>query len=215
MLTKRSEQDEVLQIFEKINKETGWRIGFVYKDLKEKWGWNEVEPSPQQFAQTHTAARQQREAQEAAEQQAAQEEAAAAAAAQQRQLQEQALAAQRHHQQQGYDFNRQSMNQPMPSQQHAPPQPLLPPPTTMQPSPAPSGTGGAGGSQGGGNQGSGSGGGGGGGGGAGRKMPQGIPNPMYAKADFNLPQHPYQNFYVAPNHVSSGGAWGAQMYYNI
>ena len=35
-----------------------------------------------------------------------------------------------------------------------------------------------------------------------RKMPQGILNPMYAKADFNLPQHPYQNFYVAPNQQS-------------
>ncbi|KAK4934024.1 hypothetical protein LTR66_015766, partial [Elasticomyces elasticus] len=30
------------------------------------------------------------------------------------------------------------------------------------------------------------------------KVPAGIPNPMYATADFSLPQHPYQNVYVAP-----------------
>ncbi|KAI6862938.1 hypothetical protein KC334_g20647, partial [Hortaea werneckii] len=35
--------------------------------------------------------------------------------------------------------------------------------------------------------------------------PAGIPNPMYAKADFNLPQHPYQNYYVAPNSGSFSG----------
>ena len=181
VLTKRTEQEEVMQIFEKINKETGWRIGFVYKDLKEKWGWNE-DATPQQFAQTHTAARQAREQQE--------------------QLQEQALAAQQRMQsQQGYDFNRQSMNQPMP--QHPPP----PAQQTMQPSPAPtsnsSSTPAGGGSAA-------------GGGGAPRKMPQGIPNPMYAKADFNLPQHPYQNFYVAPNNVSAqwNPAYG-QLYYNL
>ena len=56
-----------------------------------------------------------------------------------------------------------------------------------------------------------------------RKLPQGIMNPMYAKADFNLPQHPYQNFWVAPNHITeswgSGGlgavAGGGQVYYNL
>ena len=35
----RAEQEEVLQIFNKIEQETGWRVGFVYKELKEKWGW--------------------------------------------------------------------------------------------------------------------------------------------------------------------------------
>ena len=140
----------------------------MYKDLKEKWGWNE-DPSPQQFAQTHTAARQQKEAQEA----------------QQRQLQEQAQAAQQ--MQQGYQQN---LNLPMP--QHPPPQSMGPPPaaapTTSAAAPS-------------------------------KKMPQGIPNPMYAKADFNLPQHPYQNFYVAPNHVSGqwnhGETGGQQPYYNV
>ncbi|KAL9089424.1 MAG: hypothetical protein Q9165_005745 [Trypethelium subeluteriae] len=45
-LTVRREQEEVLQIFEKISKETGWRISFVYKELKEKWCWDEVRPQP-------------------------------------------------------------------------------------------------------------------------------------------------------------------------
>ncbi|KAL2397009.1 hypothetical protein ABEF93_005836 [Exophiala dermatitidis] len=40
-LTSRREQEEVLQIFERIKKETGWRVTFIHDDLKEKWGWNE------------------------------------------------------------------------------------------------------------------------------------------------------------------------------
>ncbi|KAK4544451.1 hypothetical protein LTR36_004342 [Oleoguttula mirabilis] len=164
VLTDRREQDEVLGIFEKINKETGWRIGFIYKELKEKWGWNE-EPSPQQFAQTHTAARQQKEAREA----------------QQRQLQEQAQAAQSMQLQQGFgNFGQQNMQAQV--LQQAP----LPPPQPMQPAPPPTPQ---------------------------KKPPAGIPNPMYAKADFNLPQHPYQNFYVAPNAFAN--QQGGGMYYNF
>ena len=161
VLTNRAEQEEVIRVFEKINKETGWRIGFVYKDLKEKWGWNEG-PEAHQFAQTHTAVRQAKEAEEA----------------QQRQLQEQAQAAQSIHLSQHYGH--QSLNLPMP--QHPPPQLLGPTstPTASMPTPNSAKSGGGGGPP--------------------KKMPQGIPNPMYAKADFNLPQHPYQNFYVAPNH---------------
>ncbi|CAK3993052.1 Adhesion and hyphal regulator 1 [Lecanosticta acicola] len=166
VLTDRREQEEVLQIFEKINKETGWRIGFVYKELKERWGWHE-EPSPQQAAQTHTAHRQAKEAQEA----------------QQRQMQEQAHRASLQLQQ-GFDFNQQpSMTamqqqqashntttqqmQPTPPQQHQQQQQQqqAPPPPQQQ----------------------------------NKRPPAGIPNPLYAKADFSLPQHPYQNFYVAPN----------------
>lgn len=45
-LTDRREQEEVLQIFQKINKETGWKINFVFKELKEKWNWVD-EPAPQ------------------------------------------------------------------------------------------------------------------------------------------------------------------------
>ena len=46
VLTVRREQEEVFQIFEKITKETGWRISFVFKELKEKWGWDESRPQP-------------------------------------------------------------------------------------------------------------------------------------------------------------------------
>ena len=42
-LVVRREQEEVLQIFDKIKKETGWRVGFLHKELKEKWGWNAEE----------------------------------------------------------------------------------------------------------------------------------------------------------------------------
>ena len=39
-LTVKVEQEEVLEIFEKIKKETGWRVAFIGDDLKAKWGWN-------------------------------------------------------------------------------------------------------------------------------------------------------------------------------
>ena len=122
-MTDHREQQEVLQIFDKINKETGWRIGFVYKELKEKWGWNE-EPSPQQFAQTHTAARLQKEAEEARQEQE-----------QEQQLQRQAQAAQQSMQlQQGFSFNQQGMQQNM----SMPPQTLQPTPQLQPPKAPPS-----------------------------------------------------------------------------
>ena len=125
VLTDRVEQEEVMRVFERINKETGWRIGFVYKDLKDKWGWNE-EPSPHQFAQTHTAVKQAKEAAEA-----------------QQRLQEQAQAAQNMHLT-GY----QSLNLPMP--QHPPPQSLGPAPSMPTPNATPNAisAGGSGGGQG-------------------------------------------------------------------
>lgn len=46
-LTVRREQEEILVIFQKITKETGWRVGFVYKELKIKWGWEAPDPPPQ------------------------------------------------------------------------------------------------------------------------------------------------------------------------
>lgn len=47
-LTERREQQEVLDIFTKINRETGWRIAFVFKELKALWGWRDDPniPSP-------------------------------------------------------------------------------------------------------------------------------------------------------------------------
>lgn len=54
-LSDRREQEEVLQIFQKINKETGWRIAFVFKELKEKWGWqDEPQPPAQPIASVHS-----------------------------------------------------------------------------------------------------------------------------------------------------------------
>lgn len=46
-LTVRREQEEILEIFQKITKETGWRVGFVYKELKIRWGWEAPDPPSQ------------------------------------------------------------------------------------------------------------------------------------------------------------------------
>jgi hypothetical protein len=191
VLTDRREQEEVLRIFEKINKETGWRIGFVYKDLKDKWGWNQ-ELTAHEYAQTHDAFIQAKEAQ----------------AAQQREFQERAQAAQTMQLQQGFplpppaqaqtavDYNQQQHQQNM--QQASipqvtiapPPQPIRPAP--QQPPPPQQAKPGM------------------------QRPPAGIPNPMYKQADFNLPQHPYQNHYVAPNHQFPQPAGGGGLgYYNF
>ena len=199
VLTDRREQEEVLAIFDKINKETGWRIGFVYKELKEKWGWNQ-EVTSEEFSQTHTAAQEQKRAAEAA---------------QQRQMEEQAREAQR----QSYhgipsiqqtfppppptlqqaDFGGQQQQggmsglPPPPLAMHTAPQQQAPPPSTSAPpapqqQQAPPQT---------------------------KRPPAGIPNPLYAKADFSLPQHPYQNYYVAPasNGFSGQQNGGSGMWY--
>jgi hypothetical protein len=175
VLTDRRQQEEVFQIFEKINKETGWRIGFVYKELKEKWGWAE-EPSPEQMAQTHAAAQQARERQEQEQQQLQQ-----AQMAQHQQHQQQNM-----HLQQDFMFNSQNMSLNMPP----PPtvQPTPPQRQTQQKPPKSAGK-------------------------QNQKPPSGILNPLYAKADFNLPQHPYQDVYVAPSsghgHPQGGYWWGS------
>jgi len=39
-LNVRKEQEEVLQLFIRIHRETGWRIGFIPKDLAHSWGWD-------------------------------------------------------------------------------------------------------------------------------------------------------------------------------
>lgn len=38
-LVDRREQEEVLQIFDRIKQETGWRVDFIHDDLRERWGW--------------------------------------------------------------------------------------------------------------------------------------------------------------------------------
>lgn len=185
VLTLRHEQEEVLRIFAKINKETGWKVGYVYGELKEKWGWNEG-PSADQFAQTHTAAIRQREAQELQQRY------------QQQQQRQQSISSMQRH---SFDFDRARMPSISASATTTSPPPLPPPVAPLSASGSANGAAGAG---------------------AGaaaaaamRKMPQGIPNPMYAKADFSLPQHPYQNFYVAPNHVSEAWSHGGPLYYSF
>lgn len=45
------EQEEVLEIFERIRSETGWRVAIINEELKDKWGWkNTNEP----FGNTQT-----------------------------------------------------------------------------------------------------------------------------------------------------------------
>lgn len=41
-LTDRREQEEVLQIFDRIKQETGWRVDFIHDDLRERWGWTSI-----------------------------------------------------------------------------------------------------------------------------------------------------------------------------
>ena len=43
-LVDRREQEEVLQIFDRIKAETGWRVDFIHDDLREKWGWTSTAP---------------------------------------------------------------------------------------------------------------------------------------------------------------------------
>lgn len=114
-LVSRREQEEVLQIFEKIKKETGWRVGFLNKELKDKWGWNDdafQQPPPQQMP----------------------------------------AALMHNPPMQSFQFQQQSSS-------------LPPTPPSVLGMPRP-----------------------------------GIVNPLMRTADFSAPTHPYQNYYVAPNH---------------
>lgn len=40
-LVDRREQEEVLEIFEKIRKETGWNVKFLNTELRKHWGWQD------------------------------------------------------------------------------------------------------------------------------------------------------------------------------
>jgi len=40
VLTDRAEQEEVLAILDRINRDTGWRLGAVLAELKKAWGWD-------------------------------------------------------------------------------------------------------------------------------------------------------------------------------
>jgi hypothetical protein len=58
-LTDRREQEEVLQIFDKIRQETGWRVGFVNTELKQRWGWDTPQAQEQQAQQQQQQQQQQ------------------------------------------------------------------------------------------------------------------------------------------------------------
>ncbi|KAI9052898.1 hypothetical protein LZ554_003170 [Drepanopeziza brunnea f. sp. 'monogermtubi'] len=112
-LVHRREQDEVLEIFEKIRKETGWKVGFISTDLKKKWGF----PSDD--------------------------------------LQQSPMAPQSSNSLGQFFHNTQA------------------PATSRPPAPPPSRP----------------------------ALPSGILNPLLAKADFSLPNHPYQQYYQPPNQI--------------
>lgn len=86
---------------------------------------------------------------------------------------------QQQQQQQQYADNMQSSPMSVVKQQSAPPAPPAPP---QQPTPPPAAPP--------------------------RKIPQGIVNPMFASADFAMPKHPYQEYWVPPAH---GGQMTAQL----
>ncbi|KAJ5042227.1 uncharacterized protein L3040_004781 [Drepanopeziza brunnea f. sp. 'multigermtubi'] len=112
-LVHRREQEEVLEIFEKIRKETGWKVGFISTDLKKKWGF----PSDD--------------------------------------LQQSPMAPQSSNSLGQFFHNTQA------------------PATSRPPAPPPSRP----------------------------ALPSGILNPLLAKADFSLPNHPYQQYYQPPNQI--------------
>ncbi|KAF2226933.1 hypothetical protein BDZ85DRAFT_293770 [Elsinoe ampelina] len=156
-LTDRREQEEVLQIFTKINKETGWRIAFVFKELKERWGWKD-----EQMPNVHITSNSDPKVRSVG-----------------------------HNQGSASFANSSPQTYPQTSMQPSPNQNFgsssgqgksaAPPSgsTTNVAAPTP------------------------------RRPPSGIVNPMFATADFNMPQHPYQNVYVAPNHAGQHQTqWG-------
>lgn len=173
-LTDRREQEEVLQIFTKINKETGWRINFVFKELKEKWGWRD-DPSPTQ------APHQQHQQQ----QQPPQLNSMMSSSSMSSNLQVSPP------DMQNYQYQPQmqsSMSGSYQQQQQHTSLPAPPPPP-----PAPSSMSSSGSAP-------------------PARPPAGIVNPMYRTADFSMPQHPYQNVYVAPNYPLASHS-GPLLYY--
>ncbi|KAJ8606700.1 hypothetical protein MRB53_040782 [Persea americana] len=202
VLTDRKEQEEVISIFERINRETGWRIGFVYKELKEKWAWKEG-PSLHHLAQTHAAASEARSASLSSRRNGS-------VASITRHASSHAPGAATHdplaslatpfpqppqQQQQQPTFpptNTAPSHRPLsvssssttssPSLRHHQqyPQPPQPQPFRRQSSLS-------------------------------HPPPAGLRNPMYAKADFSLPHHPYQNFYVAPSSTPSASHFGLSL----
>ncbi|KAF2143900.1 uncharacterized protein K452DRAFT_307252 [Aplosporella prunicola CBS 121167] len=205
-LTTRREQDEVLQILDKIRQETGWRVGFINAELKKAWGWPE-DPAPQQLPtptmqhQQHAAVPQSQQQQQAQQQQHAVAAVAAAAAASAPPLAYAPATVQ----------PQATTLQPMstvlaPALAPTTVAPAAPVPAVAAAAPsaagpqaqtnasttgAPAAAAAAAPPR--------------------SRLPQGILNPMLAAADFSMPQHPYQSYYVAPNTIG-GGLGGGGFY---
>ena len=58
----REEQQEVIGIFDRIERETGWRIGFLSAELKQTWGWPEEQTALQHQQQQRQQQQQQQHA---------------------------------------------------------------------------------------------------------------------------------------------------------
>jgi hypothetical protein len=179
-LTVRREQEEVLQLFMRIHRETGWRIGFIPKDLAKSWGWDH---EPSMKLPTHDAPR---AGLGLAGSRFTYDTGAAAAGA----MQGSGYAAHQFDQYADVQQKRQqaaenasatsagfpNANLPFSQTRAAAgqnPSPLTAGSTAQSSVATPP-----------------------------RKQPPaGIVNPMYTAADFSAAKHPYQDYYVAPSHI--------------
>ncbi|CCX07394.1 Similar to Transcriptional regulatory protein moc3; acc. no. Q9UT46 [Pyronema omphalodes CBS 100304] len=129
-LTDRTEQEEVLTIFERIKKDTGWQINFVLKDLRQKWGWEAPERLPQPASLLQISPITQGQPQQQQQQQAGYKQYTIPQGQQQQQQQQQvgqqhrqSVSQQQHRQSQSHQSQQHhGHNQPPPPQQHPQPQ---------------------------------------------------------------------------------------------
>ncbi|KAE9963843.1 hypothetical protein BLS_008862 [Venturia inaequalis] len=170
-LLERRQQEEVIRILEKISHETGWRVTFLYKELPEKWGWPGpyVPQAQQQQAQQQPTPIQQQNMPAAPPP-------PAPPPPQQHtqrpppQHQHAQHARLQHHQNLHQSFH-QPQPQPHPQQHHPPPQVTIPQPPNVSLPPVATQP----------------------------PPPVSRPRNPLMTADFSMPQHPYQSYYVAPN----------------
>ena len=155
-LTDRREQNEVLEIFTRINKETGWRIAFVFKELKERWGWKDEPGMPQPHITSNT------------------DPTPRPIYSQHQQRTSSVSYPQQDYSNNGVASYNQATMLSLPNMQQAPNAAAVRTASTSSGANASPGS---------------------------KRPPPGIVNPMFATADFSMPQHPYQKFYVAPNHA--------------
>ncbi|PNS18795.1 Transcriptional activator protein UGA3 [Sphaceloma murrayae] len=163
-LTDRREQEEVLQIFTKINKETGWRIAFVFKELKERWAWKD-DPMPNVHITSNADPKVRAVGHNPST--------ASYSGSSPQSYPQTGMQSQTQNQSYGSTSSH-GFGQASAQQSTAPSSG-----STSIAAPTP------------------------------RRPPSGIVNPMFATADFSMPQHPYQNVYVAPNHAGQNQTqWG-------